>query len=70
MTTEEAFKIIVFKSDFHEKTKLQHSRITNYRRYLEGNTSVSNRRPTMEQMEKLLLKYGAIIVTEKTWKLY
>jgi hypothetical protein len=69
MTTEEAFKKIIYKSDFHEKTGLSHSRITNYRRYLEGNTSVSNRRPTMEQMEKLLLKYGAKVIHEKMWKI-
>ncbi len=69
MTTKQAFENIIFRSDFHQKTHLAHSRISQYRRYIEGNTSVNFRKPTIEHMEELLLKYGAKVITEKTWDL-
>ena len=69
MNTEQAFKEIIFKSDFHIKTGLAHSRVSQYRRYFEGNTNVNYRKPTIEHMEKLLVAYGATVITEKTWQL-
>lgn len=70
MNTIDAFKKIIKNSDFHAKTALPHAQISRYRRWAEGNIKSENtRRPSEEQMENLLLKYGCKIVQQKIWSL-
>lgn len=70
MTTIDAFKKVIKNSDFHENTGLPHAHISRYRRWAEGNNVGKNtRKPSEEQIEYLLLKYGCKIVQEKRWSL-
>ena len=69
MNTVEIFKKIINNPDFHAKTGISYAHISRYRRWAEGNIGDNSRKPSMEQMETLLLKYGCEVIQEKKWKI-
>lgn len=70
MNTIEAFKKIINNPDFHARTGMSYTHISRYRRWAEGKNNLNSRKPSIEQMESLLLKYGCEVIQEKKWKVH
>jgi len=67
MNTEEAFKHVIGQSDCHAKTGVSHTLISQYRRWLKDGSYRT--KPSIEKMEEMLLKYGAVVKQDKIWEL-
>jgi len=67
MNTLEIFKYIIYQANCHQRTGVDYATISLYRRWLEGATK--GRKPTIEKMEEIIVRYGATVIQDKLWKL-
>jgi hypothetical protein len=65
--TKAAFLKMLEDFDLHKKLEISRSTVANYKRIMEtGDTS--NGDITLNKMEQMLEKYGAVVAQEKAWK--
>jgi hypothetical protein len=57
LTTTRLFEIIIFKRDFHSKTGYSRSDIVKYRNNIRPSKK-EKRKPTIDQMERMITAYG------------
>jgi hypothetical protein len=64
--TKEAFIEMLKMENVHKVLGLSAPTVSNWRRALKGK---GNMKPTIDKMEEMLTKYGAVVANEKSWLL-
>jgi len=67
LTTEQAFRHVIFSKGCAKKVGLDYSTISHYRATL--NKKRNNAKFTIDQMEKIIINFGATKIQEAKWKL-
>ncbi len=61
--TRQAFEKMISQRGVYKKLGVERSTVANWKTYLREGKSIS-----LDKMEEMLLKYGAIAEREKIWK--
>jgi hypothetical protein len=65
--TKEAFIQVLSERGVYRKLGVERSTTSNWKRALEGKDEKNM--PTLDKMEEMLAQYGAVVLSEKIWKL-
>ena len=66
--TKEAFLAMISERGVYNKLGVDRSTVSTWKRTMDG-TDTRNSPPSLDKMEEMLLRYGALVVKEKVWRL-